>query len=58
MNLQQITACLEFLKRADLKGAEVPAFVDVNNALQELYQAEVKKQQDAVAKAAKKTTGA
>ena len=36
MTPQQINNCLAFLNRADIKGGEVPAFVEVVNALHAL----------------------
>lgn len=36
MTSQQAKNAMEFLKRADLKGVEVPAFVEVLDALEEL----------------------
>lgn len=49
-DLTIIQNIVEFMKRADLKGAEVPAFVAANNWLDEKYQQVVQAAQAAAAK--------
>lgn len=36
LDRQSIENCLQFLNRCDIKGAEVPAFVDLTNRLHHL----------------------
>lgn len=45
LDLRSIENCLQFLNRTDIKGAEVPAFVDVTNRLHHLRNARLAEEQ-------------
>lgn len=52
LDRQTIEHCLEFLGRADLKGREVPAFVNVSNRLNHLHEARLAEEKAAAELAA------
>lgn len=54
LDIPNIENCLQFLNRVDLKGAEVPAFVDLTNRLHHLRSARIQEQQVAAAKVQEK----